>query len=41
MTVVFTPTAGALKSPVLEIDPAVADQETAVLVEPVTVAVNC
>jgi hypothetical protein len=30
-----------VKSPELETDPAVADQVTAVLAEPVTVAVNC
>ena len=41
VTVVLAPTAGAEKRPELEIDPAVADQATAVLVEPVTVAVNC
>ena len=34
-------TVGAVKSPELEMDPAVADQVTAVLAEPVTVAVNC
>jgi hypothetical protein len=39
--VVFVVTAGAEKSPELDIDPAVADQETAVFVEPVTVALNC
>jgi len=32
---------GAVKSPVEEIEPAVAAQETAVLVVPVTAAVNC
>ena len=37
----LAPTAAAEKRPELEIDPAVADQATAVLVEPVTVAVNC
>ena len=41
VTVVLVLTAGAVKSPELESDPAVADQVTAVLVEPVTVAVNC
>jgi len=41
VTVVLVLTAGAVKSPELEIDPAVADQVTAVLVEPVTVAENC
>src|SRR5437879_4199996 len=41
ITVVLVLTAGAVKSPELESDPAVADQVTAVLVEPVTVAVNC
>ena len=41
VTVVLALTAGAVKSPELEIDPAVADQVTAVLVEPVTVAENC
>src|SRR5437879_7678763 len=41
VTVVLVLTAGAVKSPELEIVPAVADQVTAVLVEPVTVAVNC
>jgi hypothetical protein len=32
---------GAVKRPELEIEPAEADQATAVFVEPVTVAVNC
>src|SRR5207302_9432443 len=41
ITVVLVLTAGAVKSPGLESDPAVADQVTAVLVEPVTVAANC
>src|SRR6266480_7080783 len=41
ITVVLVLTAGAVKSPELESDPAVADQVTAVLVEPVTVAANC
>ena len=41
VTVVLALTVGAVNSPELEIDPAVADQVTAVLVEPVTVAVNC
>src|SRR5882762_7930407 len=41
VTVVLVLTAGAVKSPELEIVPAVADHVTAVLVEPVTVAVNC
>ncbi len=41
VTVVLELTVGAVKSPELEIDPAVADQVTAVFVEPVTVAVNC
>jgi hypothetical protein len=33
--------AGAVSRPVLEIDPALVDQVTAVLLEPVTAAVNC
>ncbi len=41
VTVVLELTAGAVKSPEVEIDPAVAVQVTAVFVEPVTVAVNC
>ncbi len=41
VTVVLELTVGAVKSPEVEIDPAVADQVTAVFVEPVTVAVNC
>jgi len=41
VTAVFALTFGAVKSPELEIAPALADQVTAVLVEPVTVAVNC
>jgi hypothetical protein len=38
---VFAVTVGARKSPALEIAPALTDQLTAVLVEPVTLAVNC
>ena len=34
-------TVGAVKSPELEMDPALADQVTPVFVEPLTVAVNC
>jgi len=41
VTVVLVLTVGAVKSPELETEPAVADHVTAVLVEPVTVAVNC
>jgi len=41
VTVVWAFTVGAVSNPELEIDPAVADQVTAVLVFPVTVAVNC
>jgi len=41
VTVVLTLTVGAANSPELEIDPAVADQVTAVFVLPVTVGVNC
>jgi len=41
ITDVLALTVGAVKSPELEIAPAVADQLTAVLDEPVTVAVNC
>jgi hypothetical protein len=41
VTVVVEVTLGAVKRPEVEIEPAVADQVTAVLVEPVTVAVNC
>lgn len=41
VTVVMTVTVGAVKSPELDIEPAVAVHVTAVLVEPVTVAVNC
>jgi hypothetical protein len=41
VTVLLELTVGAVKSPEVEIDPAVADQVTAVFVEPVTVAVNC
>ncbi len=41
VTAVLEVTAGAVKSPEVEIVPAVADQVTAVFVEPVTVAVNC
>jgi len=40
VTAVFALTFGAVKSPELEIAPALADHVTAVLVEPVTVAVN-
>lgn len=40
-TVVTTVTAGALNRPLLETVPAVADQETARLWLPLTVAVNC
>jgi len=40
-TVVFDLTFGAVKSPVLEIVPALADQVTAVLAVPLNVAVNC
>jgi hypothetical protein len=38
---VLAVTVGAVKSPELETEPAVVDHVTAVLVEPVTVAVNC
>jgi hypothetical protein len=41
VTVVLPLTVGAVKSPELEIEPAEAVHVTAVLVEPVTVAVNC
>jgi len=41
VTAVFALTFGAVKSPELEIAPALADQVTVVFVEPVTVAVNC
>ncbi len=41
VTVVFEVTVGAVKSPEVEIDPALADQVTAVFVEPLTEAVNC
>ncbi len=41
VTIVEAVTVGALKSPVLEIVPAEADQVTEVFVLPVTVAVNC
>ena len=41
VTVVLALTVGAVKSPELEIEPAVAVHVTAVLVEPVTVGVNC
>jgi hypothetical protein len=34
-------TTGAVNNPVLEIEPALADQVTAVLLVPVTLAVNC
>ncbi len=39
--VVFELTVGAVNSPALETDPAVADQVTAVLLDPVTAAANC
>jgi len=41
VTVVLEVTVGAVKSPAAEIDPALADQVTAVSDEPPTVAVNC
>ena len=41
VTVVLEVTVGAVKSPEVEIDPALADQVTAVFVEPLTEAVNC
>ena len=43
LTVTLVPevTAGAVKSPEVEMDPALADQVTAVFVEPLTAAVNC
>jgi uncharacterized iron-regulated membrane protein len=41
VTVVVEVTDGAVKSPVLEMVPAEADQVTAVFVEPLTVAVYC
>jgi hypothetical protein len=41
VTAVLEVTVGAVKSPELETDPAVADQVTAVFVVPVTDAVNC
>jgi hypothetical protein len=41
VTVVLALTLGAVNSPELEIDPAVADQVTPVFALPVTVAVNC
>ena len=43
LTVTLVPevTTGAVKSPDVEMDPALADQVTAVFVEPLTVAVNC
>ena len=41
IAVVVALTVGAVKSPELETAPAVADHVTAVLVEPVTVGVNC
>jgi hypothetical protein len=41
VTVVLLLTVGAVNNPPLEIEPAVADQVTAVLVVPWTVAVNC
>src|SRR5260370_28353457 len=41
VTAVLEVTVGAVKSPELETDPAVADQMTAVFVPPVTDAVNC
>ena len=41
VTVVLANTVAAVKSPELEIEPALAVHVTAVLVEPVTVALNC
>jgi hypothetical protein len=41
VTVVLADTVGAVNSPELETDPAVAVQVTEVLVKPVTVAANC
>src|SRR5712692_5378229 len=41
VTLVLVLTVGAVKSPELETEPAVAVHVTAVLVDPVTVAVNC
>ncbi len=41
VTVALVLTIGAVKSPELEIEPAEAVHVTAVLVEPVTVALNC
>ena len=41
VTVVFEVTVGAVNSPDVEIDPALADHVTAVFVEPLTDAVNC
>jgi len=41
VTLMLVLAVGAVKSPELEIDPAVAVHVTAVLVDPVTVAVNC
>jgi len=41
VTVVVVVAVGAVKRPVLEIVPALVDHVTAVLVEPVTVALNC
>ncbi len=41
VTDVVAETAGAVSRPVLEIDPAVVDQTTEVLLVPLTLAVNC
>jgi len=41
VTLVFAVTLGAVNSPAVEIDPAVADHVTPVFVEPLTVALNC
>ena len=41
VTLVLVLTVGAVKNPEPEIEPALAVQLTAVLVEPVTVALNC
>jgi hypothetical protein len=41
VTVVAAVTLGAVKLPVLEIDPALADQTTDVLLVPCTLAENC
>jgi hypothetical protein len=41
VTVVVEVTLGAVRSPEVEMDPAEVDHLTAVLLEPLTVAVNC